>query len=45
MEDEYNDYCRECIRYGNNYCFDWNGDIVRACDYCPVNDLRDRDDE
>ena len=43
MENPYDDYCYECIRYGDDYYLDENNEWVKACDDCHFNDLREDD--
>lgn len=39
MEPEMTDdeYCYECSGYGDDYYTDENGELVCACDTCPLN--------
>ena len=39
VKSPYDDYCYECEKHGDDYRLDDNGELVRACDDCPFNDL------
>lgn len=43
MDDELR--CYECTGYGDDYYFDDEGNLVRACDDCPFNGEDDEEDE
>lgn len=34
----YNDYCEDCVTYGDDYYRNENGDLVCKCGDCPFND-------
>ena len=44
--DDWDDYdvCYECTGYGDDYYIDKNGELVCACDECPING-RDYEDD
>ena len=34
---EYNDYCQDCVIYGDDYYRNENGDLECRCSDCPFN--------
>ena len=43
VKNVYDDYCHECIAYGDDYYWDEEiKDYVNNCDTCPFNDLKER---
>ena len=36
--DIYNDYCEDCIAYGDDYFTNDDGDVECRCPQCPFND-------
>ena len=44
MNDRY-DYCYECTGYGDDYCTDEDGNLIRYCPECPRNPDREYDEE
>lgn len=41
----YDDICYECTGYGDDYYLDGDGELVCACDDCPVNVMSTNDDD
>ena len=41
MSSEYNDYCQDCVIYGDDYYRNENGDMECRCSICPFNDDRE----
>lgn len=37
--------CYECTGYGDDYYLDENGELVSACDDCPLNQYIEEDDD
>ena len=40
---ERDDVCYECTGYGDDYYFDEDGELVSACEDCPVSKWEDED--
>ncbi len=43
-KDEDYDRCYECTGYGDDYYYDYDGDLISVCPGCPFNELETDDD-
>lgn len=40
---DYDDWCYECMGYGDDYHYDDSGELVSSCESCPFNESRKGD--